>query len=75
MLQGLKPAIAGVVIGLVAGAFAVRILQSQLFGITPADPATFVIVPIVLLMVATFSCVLPAVRATQLDPIVALRTE
>ena len=75
MLQGLKPAIAGVFIGLVAGAFAVRILQSQLFGVTPADPATFVIVPIVLLIVATLACVLPAVRATRLDPTVALRAE
>jgi putative ABC transport system permease protein len=71
----LKPAIAGVFIGLVAGAFAVRILQSQLFGVTPADPATFVIVPIVLLTVATLACVLPAVRATRLDPTVALRAE
>jgi len=75
MLQGLKPAIAGVSIGVVAGAFAVRILQSQLFGVTPADPATFVIVPIVLLIVATLACVLPAVRATRLDPTVALRAE
>jgi predicted permease len=75
MVQGLKPAIAGVFIGLVAGAFAVRILQSQLFGVTPADPATFVIVPIVLLTVATLACVLPAVRATRLDPTVALRAE
>src|SRR5215510_7938390 len=75
MLQGLKPATAGVFIGLVAGSFAVRILQSQLFGVTPADPATFVIVPIVLLIVATLACVLPAVRATRLDPTVALRAE
>jgi predicted permease len=75
MVQGLKPAIAGVFIGLVAGAFAVRILQSQLFGVTPADPATFVIVPIVLLTVATLACVLPALRATRLDPTVALRAE
>ncbi|HME99922.1 MAG TPA: ABC transporter permease [Terriglobia bacterium] len=75
MLQGLKPAIAGVSIGVVAGAFAVRVLQSQLFGVTPADPATFVIVPIVLLIVATLACVLPAVRATRLDPTVALRAE
>ena len=75
MIQGLKPAIAGVLIGLVAGAFAVRILRSQLFGVTPADPATFVMVPIVLLAVAILACVLPALRATRLDPTIALRAD
>ena len=75
MLQGLKPAIAGVFIGLVAGGFAVRILRSQLFRVTPADPATFVLVPMVLLAVATLACVLPALRATRLDPTVALRAD
>jgi len=75
MLQGLMPAIAGVSIGLVAGAFAVRSLRSQLFGVTPADPTTFVIVPIVLLAVAALACVLPALRATRLDPTTALRTD
>jgi putative ABC transport system permease protein len=73
--QGLMPAIAGVCIGLVAGGFAVRSLRSQLFGVTPADPATFVIVPIVLLAVAILACVLPALRATRLDPTVALRAD
>jgi putative ABC transport system permease protein len=75
MLQGLKPAIAGVFIGLVAGGFAVRILQSQLFGVTPSDPATFVIVPMVLLMVATLACLLPALRAMRLNPTAALRAD
>jgi predicted permease len=75
MLQGLKPAIAGVFIGLVAGGFAVRILQSQLFGVTPSDPATFVIVPMVLLIVATLACLLPALRAMRLNPTSALRAD
>jgi hypothetical protein len=63
------------VLGLGAAAFAARILRSQLFGITPADPMTFVLVPVVLLAIAALACFLPAVRATRLDPTVALRAE
>jgi putative ABC transport system permease protein len=68
MLQGLKPVIAGVFIGLAAGGAAMRILKSQLFGVTPLDPATFALVPIVLMAVAVLACLLPAIRATRLDP-------
>jgi len=75
MLQGLKPAIAGVFIGLIAGGLAMRILRSQLFGVTPADAATFVLVPIVLLAIAILACILPALRATRLDPTAALRAD
>ena len=75
LLQGLKPALAGVIIGVVAAAFATRILQSQLFGVTPADPITFVVVPLLLLTVAALACFLPAIRATRLDPTDALRAE
>jgi len=75
LLQGLKPALAGVVIGLAAAAFATRILQSQLFGVTPADPMTFVVVPLLLVAVAALACFLPAIRATRLDPTDALRAE
>jgi predicted permease len=75
LLQGLKPALAGVVMGLATAAFATRILQSQLFGVTPADPMTFVVVPLLLLAVAAIACFLPAIRATRLDPTDALRAE
>ena len=75
MLQGLKPAIAGVSIGLVAGGLAMRILRSQLFGVTPADPATFATVPIVMLAVAILACVLAALRAIRLDTTAALRAD
>ena len=75
LLQGLKPALAGLMIGLAGAAFATRILQSQLFGVTPADTMTFVIVPLLLLAVAVLACVLPAIRATRLDPTAALRAE
>ena len=58
-----------------AAAFASRILRSQLFGVTPVDPLTFVLVPAFLLAVAALASLLPARRATRLDPTAALRAE
>ncbi|HEY3938658.1 MAG TPA: ABC transporter permease [Bryobacteraceae bacterium] len=73
--QGLKPAIAGLLAGLLAAFFATRILQSLLFGISATDPLTFTLVPLFLLGVSIAACYLPAVRATRIDPNEALRTE
>jgi predicted permease len=75
MRQGLKPVIVGVFIGLVAAGVAMRILRSQLFGVTALDPATFAVVPIVLLAVAVLASVLPAIRATRLDAKAALHAD
>jgi len=58
-----------------AAAFASRILRSQLFDVNPVDPLTFVLVPVVLLAVAALASLLPARRATRLDPTAALRAE
>ena len=73
--DGMKLAAAGVAMGL-AGAFALtRLLAAQLYGVKPADPMTFGVVPAVLLRVAlTASCV-PALRAIRVDPAIALRHE
>ena len=71
--QGFKPAVIGTVIGVAAAVLACRILRSQLFGVTPADPLMFALVPLVLLLVAATACYLPAIRAARLDPTVALR--
>jgi predicted permease len=71
--QGLRTTGAGIVVG-VAGALAVtRYLQSLLFGVTSHDPIVFVAVAVVLLLVAMAACYIPARRATQVDPMVALR--
>jgi ABC-type antimicrobial peptide transport system permease subunit len=67
--------IVGLGIGL-AGAFALsRLLASLLFGIQPRDPLTFTSVAVVLTAVAFAACLVPAIRASRVDPIVALRDE
>ncbi len=65
----------GLAIGL-AGAIALsRLMTSMLFGVSTTDPLTFTGVSVVLLAVALLACLIPARRATRVDPIVALRTE
>lgn len=73
--QGLKLGAAGVAIGLVGALVVSRILASQLFGVEPTDPATFAAVALFLGGTAVLACVLPAQRASKVDPMVALRRE
>jgi putative ABC transport system permease protein len=73
--QGMGLAAVGLVVG-VLGAFAVtRLASSLLFGVKPADPLTFVAVTAFMLVVAFIACLIPARRATRVDPLVALRAE
>ena len=66
--QGMVLVLAGVVIGL-AGSFGLtRLIASQLFEISPADPVTFATVAALLILVALTACYLPARRATRVDP-------
>ncbi len=65
----------GIVLGLAVAFFSVRILQSQLWGVSAFDPWTLVLAPLALLAAALLACYLPARRATQVDPMVALRHE
>jgi ABC-type antimicrobial peptide transport system permease subunit len=71
--HGLRLVAAGLAIGLVLAFVAARFLESLLFGVSGRDPLTFAIVPLVLAAVALVACLLPARRATRLDPLVALR--
>jgi len=75
MRNGLVLVLAGIVIG-VAGAFALtRFLTTLLFGVTPTDTVTFVLVSLVFFVIAMVASLIPALRATRVDPIVALRYE
>jgi putative ABC transport system permease protein len=75
LLDGLRPAFVGLVLGLAASAASVRLIRSMLYETQPLDPAVFVEVSGTLLVVAGFACLLPAWRASRLDPMQALRTE
>ncbi len=73
--QGMRLTGMGLILGL-AGAFvATRVLSAWLFGVAPADPLTFLSVPLFVVAVAVCACVIPAWNATRIDPIQALRQE
>jgi putative ABC transport system permease protein len=73
--QGLKLVGAGMVLGLLAAFLLTRVMASLLFGISATDPITFMGISLVLLMVAILASYVPALRATRVDPIIALRAQ
>ena len=75
LVDGLRPALFGLGLGLVASFAATRIFQSMLFGTKPLDPVVLASVVATLLAVAVLACFTPAWRASRLDPTTALRTE
>jgi len=75
LLGALRTAIAGVAVGIAASFGLTRLLTSQLFGVKPSDPLTFAVVPAVLIAVALSAAGIPALRATRIDPLTALRHE
>src|SRR3954447_10964220 len=75
VLQGMKLAVVGVVIGLGVSFYLARGISSLLYGVTARDPLVFGGVPLVLTLVALFAVWFPARRASRVDPIVALRYE
>jgi len=73
--QGMALTLVGLVAGLAAALVLARQLTSLLYGLSPGDPATYILVALVLACVALLACLVPARRATKVDPMIALRYE
>jgi putative ABC transport system permease protein len=73
--QGMTLALIGLLIGLLASLALTQLMRSLLFSVSPTDPVTFIVIPLLLALIALLSCYIPARRATKVDPSVALRHE
>jgi putative ABC transport system permease protein len=73
--EGMMTASLGIVVGVVTGLFLTRLMSDLLYGVTSSDWLTFTLVSVCLLLVAAAACAIPARRAAQVDPIIALRYE
>jgi putative ABC transport system permease protein len=74
-LEGLTPIVGGLAVGLAGAIAAAQLVRGLLFQVGAFDPLTFALVALVLVMAALFACLVPAARASRLDPLVALRVE
>lgn len=75
VIEGMKPALLGVAIGIVAALALGRVISTLVFEVKPSDPLTFLAVALLLAAVACFASIIPAYRAAKVDPMVALRYE
>jgi putative ABC transport system permease protein len=73
LIQGLRLAAAGIVFGIVAALVLTRVMVSLVFGVRTYDPAVFAGVALLLTLVALIAALIPAYRATRVDPLTAIR--
>jgi len=71
----MRPVIIGTVLGLAAALALTGVMRSLLFGVDPVDPGTYAAASVMLGVIALAACAIPAMRATRVDPLVALRDE
>jgi len=75
MKEGGKFALAGIALGLVGAFFLAKLLAAQLYGVSTVDPMTYISVSVLVAIVTLAACFVPARRAMQVDPMVALRDD
>jgi len=75
VFQGMRLNFVGLILGVICSLGLTRLMKSMLFGVKPWDPATIIVVVILLSLVTLLAAYLPARRASRVDPIVALRYE
>ena len=75
LLDGLRPALVGLVFGMAASVAITRLIRSVLYGTSPVDATVFILVILTLLLASTAACLVPAWRAARIDPMRALRSE
>ena len=75
IMRGLKLALFGSVIGIGASLLFLRFMSTLLVGVTVTDPLTLLFVSLMVMLVAAIACLVPAKKATNVDPLVALRHE
>jgi putative ABC transport system permease protein len=75
LVDGLRPALLGLALGLAVSAGASRLIRSMLYETEPLDPVVFAAVAGALLIIAALACMAPAWRASRLNPMQALRAE
>ena len=75
LTDGLKPILVGVILGLAAALALSRVVSSLIYGVRATDPLTFAAVALLLLIVGVLATILPAYRATRIEPVRILREE